>query len=515
MARPERAAGLLARMAAAAPPRVAKRVNDDPTLAERWSWAADGGATVVTADDIVVRIAGPVATPESLSCTCLLAPKCLHLLAVVAALPEGDAAPAPEAAVVDIPHAPPVDTTFARGPLVALVALGAQGADAGVRAELDRVAYAARGAGLFRLGRAVTRVVRDLRLLQAGHPTFALAEFVADLSEALLVTRGLARSASPDLVGEARRAYVPVGSLRLWGVFSEPVLAGNGVAGVVTWLIDDRGALWQVADLRPRPPGQVAALYDVAPPLTVLAHRQLCREGLHVAGATAAEGRLGAGAGVSAVRAGGARWAALPLRSQGDLRFVDADVVGLCRDGLLLRGASGDVLLVPGSEHASLPWRENLRLLARAPGTSVRLVGRVVTGRPRTLVGLALSADLPLTEARAGRVNLGLDRLASAEVPPLVPEPVRVEREDDRSDALVLLRRRVERAALAGVASLPGEALGAVARDVARLREAAAPGAADLLAALARGEGVFADAWLAAAHYLAAADAERARREWE
>ncbi len=532
--RPPRPSTLLAELEAAAPARVVKRVRDAPAMAEAWTWRETAAGAEVTADDVCVTI---TTTPFAIVCTCLLAPKCVHVLAVATALPEAGATePVPLASQEGPPPAPegpPPPERAAAGAALAsldhLLRLGAHGADASVRAELARAAYEARSVGLHRLARALARVVRSLRLHAAGHPTFALATLAEEAAEALDVARQLAAGApGQDLVGDARRTYAPVGTLRLWGLCSEPVL-GAGTAGVVTWLADARGRLFEAPDVRPRAAGQAAGVYDVAPPIASMPHRALGREGLFVQGATAAGGRLGAGAGVSAVRSGGVAWDTAPLDAlwaapplDAGLRFLAGRVAGRWRDALVLRDDDGDpVFVVPGSEHASLPWRDNLTLLARAPGLAVRLVGRDVPGRPRTVTGLAIAptADAPLLlpAAWAGRVNLGLDRLTTAHLPSLAAAPLDLEGEVRADDPLAPLRRRVERALLGGVASLPGEAITEVARDAVRLRAAMAGAGADVLAALsgaARRPERFAATWLAAARYLAVADGERARRAW-
>lgn len=514
--RPARPPDLLAVLEGTVPARVAKRVRENPALAEAWTWSADG--TEVRTEDVTVRVTVPVG-PASFACTCLMGPKCVHVFAVASALPEAEAVV--EASKV-VEEAPPVDVSATAAALGRLLVQGGAAADAVVRAELTRLAFDARGAGLHRLGRALTRLVRSLRLLAAGHPTFTLDGLVEELTEALTVTRGLGRSATADLVGEARRTYESVGTLRLWGVWSEPVLSGTGAAGVVTWLADNRGRLWSVPDIRPRPAGQVLGLYDVAPPISTLSHRKLSRDGLFVQNATAAQGRLGAGEAVAAVRAVGVPWSGEPLAAlwgspaganlpeEERPRFLDGVVRGLWRDALVVE-ADGPHFVLPGSEHASLPWRDNLRLLGRLPGTAVRLVVRPVPGRRRAVIGLAVSVgDLPADWG--GRVNLGLDRLTTAHLPGISAQPTRLEGElADTPDPFAALRRRVGRVALGGAATLPGEALGEVSREVARLRLGAATGAADLLAWLATrgGSPEFPEAWLAASRYLAAADRTR------
>lgn len=521
MSRPTRAAGALEALEAAIPARVLKRVRDNPALAEAWAWSDTG----VQHEDTTVTFGADPVTQDSIRCTCLMAPKCVHVLAVVTALVEGaSAAPLVEPVVVS-PVDPAVGAALpvAEDALARLLRAGAHSADLVVRADLSRAAHEARALGLHRLGRSITRLVRSLRLYESGHPTFALAALVAEAEEALLVARQLGRSATPEWIGAARRRYAPVGTLRLWGVCSEVVVSPIG-AGVITWLADQRGRCWQVPDVRPRPPGQALGVYDVAPPLTMSSHRALSREGLFVQDATASDdARLGAGEGVSAVRSAGATWGEAPLDAlwggeRGPLRFFRGVVSGLWRDALVIDAPDGDIFVLPGSEHASLPWRENLKLLARLPGAELSVVGRDVPDRHRTVIGLAAaSSRLDLPPAWRERVNLGLDRLTTSHLLRAADAPVWIRGDvHDRPDPLAALRRRVARALLAGVESLPPECWGAVAAESARLRQAMLPGAAELLEHLpvSAKHGDFVAAWLAAARYLSVVDAARARGSW-
>jgi len=518
---------------------VSKRVADAPAMAEAWTWSDVDGGTEVRNDDVVVRITGSVATEDTLVCSCLMAPKCLHRLAVATVLADASAhAEAADDAVAEVATSPITPLTpegealvvNTRAALAGLLALGAHRADSLVRAELTRLAWEARAIAYPRLGRALTRVVQSLRLYDAGHPTFALATLVADVNEALSVATLLARDATPERVGEARRSYGPVGALRLFGLVAEPVLVA-GSAGVVTHMADARGRIWEVPDVRPRAAGQAIGVYDVAPPLSSLSHRQLVREGLFVQDATAAGPRLGAGASVHAVRAGGVGWDAEPLAAlwrageAGGLRFVAGEVLGLARGALWIGTPTGPVAVAPGSEHASLPWRENLRLLARAPGLELLLVGRPVVDRPRALVGLGVAAlAFTLPEAWGGKVNLGLDRLTTSMAPLSQAAPVALDvASADAVDALTPLRRRVERLVLGGVGSLPGEARARVDQEARRLADASATGGAALLTHLAdaaigarrpQGAAALATAWLATATYLAQVDTKRASQAW-
>lgn len=124
-----------------------------------------------------------------------------------------------------------------------MLAAGVPAAGAVPQAELLRAAHTARLAGLHRAEAAALRVVRGLRGARARHDGHRLADLVANLRE-LLLTTGLLSAADPEpaLVGTARRAYRPGGSLRVHGVCREPVISATGYGGVVTHLVSDDGA---------------------------------------------------------------------------------------------------------------------------------------------------------------------------------------------------------------------------------------------------------------------------------
>ncbi|MFE6993880.1 hypothetical protein ACFVFN_37980, partial [Streptomyces pharetrae] len=159
---------------------------------------------------------------------------------------------------------------------------------------------------------------------------------------------------------------------------------------------------------------------------TALTHRELSRAGLAVSGATVSPtGRLGAGAGVRAVRAAGVAWRAEPLDrlwsvpaaeqvaralSGGrDLLFLEVTLLGSVRestgDCLLADCAGVPLRLTTAHDDPSLPYRDNLRLLAAARGSRLRIVARLVPGTlPRALL---LATEHPTDPA--ARVDAGLD----------------------------------------------------------------------------------------------------------
>lgn len=559
MSRPTIDPGLLAGLSEAAPRRLVRSLDKDPALAEHWRWerSPDGVTTVATESGETVTLrpdaAGTLASPDQVSCSCLLAPRCLHLLAVLTRLePTALAEPAGPAAS---PGSAPADRAEGPGEMalsadqrraarslyrsgVELAAMGAGAAGTIVQAELLRAIHACRGASLPRAASAGLRVLRSIRDLREERPEFRLSELARDLLELLEVTRALHGhdedpapcSAEARYIGTARRAYREIGHLRLRGVFCEPVIAGAGASGVVSYLCDDDGQLYCVADLQPGEPSRARGAYDRGVRLgeTSLSHRELCREGLFLQGATlSTDGRLGSGASVQAVRAGESTWsapelgklfevpvpeqvarayaaAALPLveRPAGsDLVLVHGVVLGAAGDALLVR--TGEELLlryVAASDHSQLPIRDALRFLARAPGLALSLVGRLSLEQPRTLALLAIgpapelegadrARSLELPAAWRGRCNLGLDALQASHFRPGLSAARELDAPPAGAlpDPLAGLRRRIQRVALGGRATLPPEASAELEREARRLGEAMLPTAAALLRALHRG----------------------------
>ncbi|HEY2594420.1 MAG TPA: hypothetical protein VGK33_11010, partial [Chloroflexota bacterium] len=283
---------------------------------------------------------------------------------------------------------------------------------------------------------------------------------------------------------------------------------------------------------------------------------ELGREGLELQDATAsADGRLGAGRGVGAVEAAGVAWTEEPLaslwrepldaqldrawsaresgqRAGAEFVFFRGVVRGVQGRTLELMASTG--LAVSGlvaSDHPALAYRSNLRLLGCAPGLPLLAVGRVVFGRPRSLVLLAIAAGEPdslqLPQSLGDRVNLGLDRLQPANVPSAgkLPRVVGSERGGgEPSDPLDPLRRRLYQVVSGGRSALSDAARGGLARDEAALDRAHLSAASQVLRGLGASTMVgrsgdarrerLARSWLVAWTYLNAATTRIQRQSW-
>ncbi|MFE9450312.1 hypothetical protein [Streptomyces sp. NPDC006739] len=585
---PPVAPAVTAELVAALSPRLRKRLDAGiAKLADRPA-VRDGDSVRISVDDSTdVELHAPggaVTSADAIRCGCLLAPDCLHRAAAASAAPIAEPSPSADGpAVAEAPAQPtPPETTAtasatpatdqdatatpeqraaARAVLAAASAVleaGPDGSGGVLQAELLRAAHTARLAGLPRASTAAVAVVTALRATRSADPAYRLADLVTGLEEVLSVAHRVPDAGGPELTalrGTVRQPYTPDGSLRLYGVFSEPVLTASGYAGAVTWTADAEGRLYQVSDVAPGGAGRAVGAADRAVRVgdTALTHRELSRAGLAVSGATVSPtGRLGAGAGVRAVRSSGAAWSAEPLdrlwavpvaeqvsRALGgghDLLFLDVTLTGTAReaagDCLLADCAGLPLRLTAAHDHPALPDRDNLRLLAAAGGSRLRIVARL-TPAPHPRARFLATGHPAGTGAR---VDLGLDRLQHADLPVVPRSPAPAAALTARPTAVLtgdeaplhLLRRRVQQAASGGrrVLAFPGNA----GADGRRLHRAGLSTAGDLLdrlhaAAADRSRDVFgrllpadtdgfARAWLAAARYTSQVDRALCAAAW-
>ncbi|MFD0214155.1 hypothetical protein ACFVH9_35000 [Streptomyces hirsutus] len=572
-------------------PRLRKRLDATVTkLGARPTHRVGDTVTIAVDDETEVRLHAPggvVATADAITCGCLLAPACVHRAAAACAAPTADPAPeladqptravpepvsatdstpTPDSASLHEVASPAqraaADALWSAG--AAVLEAGVDGAGAVTQSALLRAAHTARLRHLPRAAGAALSVVTLLRAARAGDPSYRTADLVTALAELLGTAHRVGTASGAELAavrGRARRPYSPDGSLRLYGLFTEPVVTDSGHGGVRTWVAGSDGRLCTVGDVAPGGVGRALGVADRAVRLgdSALTHRELGRAGLAVSGATVSpDGRLGAGKGVKAVTARGAAWTELPLAALwetppseqaaralrstsryadpdgggSDLLFLDVELLGAVRESggtcLLARCEGGiSVRLTVADDDPALAHRDNLMLLATAPGTRLRIIGRLVPALHPRLILLACSH--PTGE---GTIDLGLDRLRRADLPdpaaPVHPAPLQPEGSGAHSP-LYLLERRVEQTVSAGRAALG--MLGDVTAETRRIRRAGLPTAAGLLTALCTSAAQrdrdlfgrllpadtdgFATYWLTAARYTADVAESLCAAAWE
>lgn len=586
--------------------------------ADQASAMADGAVEVHFGEDTTVMLrpgpSGAVTNAEQAVCTCLLAPRCLHRAAVLGAAPiadgEGDAggghdsgtsevagsgatsdtgagreeaAPAARAADVAATAVAPAGLTAAQ--VVAATALweaaaealsaGVTAGGAVVQAELLRAAHTVRLAGLPRAEAAALRVVRSLRAARERSEGQGLADLTGAFRELLAGTALLASGAADtEVAGSTRRLYEQGGSLRVYGLCREPVLSATGYGGVTTHLVGSDGAGYTVSDVRPGGLARVkgAGSASVALGGAVLDHAGLARGGLRIVGATvSADGRLGAGRGVSATPLRGVDWSEEPVAAlftrpvqeamaavladgapetggpgstARGLLGCDVEVIGAAGDSVVVRVAGEGPLLRlrPAHPHPELPHAANLRRIAEHPGLALRVLGRLDLDRAATLRSLAVgpvpgaSATLRLPDAWKGRADLGYDRLQGEHFPreaagPAACGPVAVGPDPLAQAPLWRVRRLLETGVAGGRRAVAEAGRGTDAASLlARLTRAELGGAAHLAQALTTEAGrrprdafgrladpsadAYARAWLASAVHLAAAERSLVAASW-
>ncbi|HTJ35017.1 MAG TPA: hypothetical protein VL738_17455 [Dactylosporangium sp.] len=427
----------------ALPARLRKKLDDSAAkLADR-PVTRDGEMYVVAIDDattVTLTVTGGVVrSPESVVCTCLLAPNCLHRASILSLAPvhDGDevaaiaeepgeatagpadadasrsgapragnqeeaaavrAVPEDGAVVLTTQQIAAVDQLWRAS--VAVLSDGVSGSGAVARAALLRAAHEAQACKVYRAAAAARVVATLLQAARAGDAHYRLADLSEALRELLMVTHRLRRATgdagvAEGLLGTARRHYHLEGSLRLYGLCTTAVLAGTGHAGVVTYAADRGGRLWMIADVMPGDARRAARAggATIAMGETALTHRGLTRAGLVVTGATAAGSRqLGAGRGVKAVTASGAAWHeeplaglwAEPVAAQVHRAFEGLAVPvaerGAGSDLLFLRvtvlGTDGDAVLARGADGMPLVMRVAVDHPALGYRENLRVLGR-------------------------------------------------------------------------------------------------------------------------------------------
>lgn len=488
-------AGFVAETVAALPSRLQKKLDSaDP---DTWTIArlsvSLGKATVI------------LDPPHGGSCDCLLSPKCLHLAQVLLACPVADA-PGPTSDPAPEPAGEP-EPAHTEGPVLGAAAVEALG-----RAEVVVDLILAKGlTGLAPVDRvSVLRVVAAARL--AGLPRLAAtfgalhgrlggtavtAAAVDALGDCALAAHRLRHGQATGTldvedIGTARRRYSGVGTLRLTGLASEPVVTDSGYAGVVTHLADTEGKVWTLPSVLPGEDSSVTGAYrgPVGLPEMAATHAEVARAGLLISSATAsADGRLGRGSGVRA-----------SLRQPSDPAVADPVEAGTqawwCGEATIVgarRGAARPELVLDSS-HGAVTCGFTAAAWTLAPESIRFIVGShredvLVRLRPREPQD-AHGAAWTLVGVRCENWGLsdwvfpGLDRLTRADVG--------AEISDELHDAptvgvepSVILRRWRDAVARQGRRAVTGTQRAALDRDGRWLLAHANPHRAALLERLA------------------------------
>lgn len=326
-----------------------------------------------------------------------------------------------------------------RSAATAVLVTGVSGAGAVHRAELLHSAHSGRLAGLHLPAAAAVRIARRIDEARSDAPSFRLPELSAELAGLL----GLIQDPA-DAVSPARRAYQPAGPLRLYGLFTEPIVTASGYAGAIAYGLGADGTLLTISDVAPGDPRRaVQAAQAPVPGGCALSLREWGDGGsVILTGPTvSADGRVGGGARVRSVRATGASWDQPPLAAlwqrppadqlaraldwlaqPADIRTAGGDLLFLAgtvtEEGLRI-AAGPQIRLIAPDERPELAYADNVQLLMSRPGLELRLIARVVPDRPGAIE--ALAASWIGHDGERFRADLGLRRLNRSHIP--APKP--------------------------------------------------------------------------------------------
>ncbi len=443
--RPSISAELLAMLIDQAPSRVRRRIDKSPDAAESWQWqAGDEKMMVLAGEETVTFVANEsdsntISDPQQVQCTCLLSPKCFHVLACATRL-DVQATPSDVSddtqsnstadAVRDEHPSDEVDQTpvgvvmrdsavRARAALEMLLQTGARHCGVVLQSSLLRAAHQCRSTGLINLSARLLALLEGIQRLRTGSENTDTCQLQLDLADAIkLATELEHESIIPvRVLGQARRSYQSNSASRLRGLFAEPIVTLSGYAGTRVSFLADDGQTYQVSEIRPGTAELAQQVYRGGFDLgsTTASAFDLCRSSVDVQNMTSSfDGRLGRGkstrwairnsdsfnlfsASDAALQPSWTQRYSMPLAEQVDRVFESFDAAdGESSHGRDLIGCHGTVVgrtgasvLMQVSESGrplrltialdtdEVRYRENLELLARCPGLKLSVVGRL------------------------------------------------------------------------------------------------------------------------------------------
>lgn len=433
---------LLAEVLDSLPARLAKKIDlSRPVDGADTGHSAENGTFVIRQGSATVTFAAPtILSLDDVSCDCLLAPRCLHLAHALLRCEVSSA----EARTEPASQQAPTEAAAGQGTLdgilnpgqfevverclaafVQLLVTGTSTRDPVQLSTFLRLAHGAKAQRLYTLGARCTAVAA---MLTPADET-ARNTLVSAIADAYLAAHQLAHrhrlgQVPASLLGRPRRSFTAREALSLQGIFTEPIITATGHAGVATYLRGGEESLWSINSNMPlkgaSAADQARQYYRRAPQIGGIStsHQDLTRRTLLVTNAKASDdGRLSAGAQVSAVAGGVSGWDKLWFDqnspSADGVSFQELVVKGLSGTAIALAGDDGHFIAAKVTAAArELGALDDVLELARHPGTRLRCVLRHKFDSIELLAFAVDPTQIRLPEAWNGRVMLGLDRLA-------------------------------------------------------------------------------------------------------
>ena len=265
---------------------------------------------------------------EQLACTCLLSPRCFHVLACLTRLEvaiaescktqerEPSRAGVRRSAGEDVVE-PDEKQQHAARELVTNVAqllrVGVANAGVVVQSGLLRAVHQCRAEGLHRLAALGLRVIAGTQRVSARAPASDPAQLAEDVADVLETSRHVLsqKAIASFWIGTARRKQLPVRPRKLHGLFAEPIITRSGFAGAAVYFLGEDDRIYTASDVRPGDAQHARDAYlggiEIGP--MIQPAKQLAR-GLYLGTDLTAsqDGRLGRGKGIKIVEQGQSTW---------------------------------------------------------------------------------------------------------------------------------------------------------------------------------------------------------------
>jgi hypothetical protein len=479
--RPTVAPQLIAAMIESTPERVRRRLDRTPDVAATWDWRAGAEAwSVDSGGETVTLPRGHVVSVDQLTCSCLLAPRCFHVLAcltrlqvVIVESAAGEEKDPIESAAAetgdDVVETDEKQQHAARAlvnNVAQLLRVGVANAGVVVQSGLLRAVHQCLADGLHRLAALGLRVSAGTSEFRVRAPAADPAQLAEDVADVLETSRHvLGRQPAPSFwIGTARRKQMPVRPRKLHGLFAEPIITLSGFAGAAVYFLGEDDHIYTVSEVRPGDAQRARDAYlggiEIGP--MIQPAKQLAR-GLYLGTDLTAslDGRLGRGKGIKIVDQGPSTWQVEPIQERfrrplpeqwnavyasatlpadarpagWDFVFLAGAVLGAVGPELLFQSTALDlpIRLAIANESPSLFFRENLRMLSHAPGLRLQVIGRVDLREPRIVfplaithsVGQAFQPDVAAENVRLESLTYGAGALPNADEPHLeIPKPL-------------------------------------------------------------------------------------------
>jgi hypothetical protein len=468
--RPTVSPELIATMIESTPERVRRRLDRTPDVAAGWDWQVSEEAWSVAAggETVTLPLRHAVGV-EQLACTCLLSPRCFHVLACLTRLqvaiiesqeakqtePVEPAAPSAEEDVVESEEKQRLAARELVSNVARLLRIGVANAGVVVQSGLLRAVHQCRADGLHRLAGLGLRVIAGTSEFRARAPASDPAQLAEDIADVLETSwHVLSRKAVASFwIGTARRKQMPVRPRKLHGMFAEPIIPRSGFSGAAAYFLGEDDRIYTASDVRLGDVQHARDAYlggiEFGP--MIQPAKQLARGLYFGTDLTASQdGRLGRGKGIKIVEQGSSTWqveaiqerfrrplldqwnavyalTSLPAAARPagwDFVFLEGTVLGAVGPELLFEPIKDaqPIHLAIENDSESLYFRENLRMLSQAPGLRLQVIARVNLQESRVVSPLAvaqLEGDaknddeprLEIPQSFAGRICLGFDEI--------------------------------------------------------------------------------------------------------